>query len=192
MLPFLAYLPQLGARLHLSHTKLNVFAVAGNSTPSHFFLCASFNFSLVGVYISGPFWGKIIDARGPRPLLVSAFIFLLSGYSGIRGIFDAGLGEGKDLDTLRFIILVLCGFFSGVGGHAGMISALNTTAKNFPDHLVSPTTSYILLHCVSYPFSGPSQSVLSCLVSGSQRSSFRLSRTYSSQEIHRTFYLCSP
>lgn len=29
---FLAYLPQLGARLHLTHTQLNVFAVAGNST----------------------------------------------------------------------------------------------------------------------------------------------------------------
>jgi hypothetical protein len=30
--PFLAYLPQLGARLHLTHTQLNVFAVAGNGT----------------------------------------------------------------------------------------------------------------------------------------------------------------
>lgn len=29
---FLAYLPQLGARLHLTHTQLNVFAVAGNGT----------------------------------------------------------------------------------------------------------------------------------------------------------------
>lgn len=26
----IAYLPQLGARLHLTHTQLNVFAVAGN------------------------------------------------------------------------------------------------------------------------------------------------------------------
>ena len=94
--------------------------------------------------MSGPFWGKIVDARGPRPLLISAFILLLSGYSGIRGIFDAGLGEGKDLSTLRLMILVFCSFISGVGGHAGMASAMNTTAKNFPDHLVSPNTPYIL------------------------------------------------
>ena len=186
---FLAYLPQLGARLNLSHTKLNVFAVAGNSTPSSFYFFPSFNFSLVGVYMSGPFLGKIVDARGPRPLLVAAFILLLSGYSGIRGIFDAGLGEGKDLGTFRLIILVLCSFFSGVGGHAGMASAMNTTAKNFPDHLVSPTTPHILPQCVSHPSSEPSPSVSSCLVLGSQHSSFRLSRTLSFRAIHRTFYL---
>ncbi|KAF8505422.1 MFS general substrate transporter [Russula emetica] len=123
-----AYLPQLGARLHLSHTKLNVFAVAGN----------------IGVYMSGPFLGKIVDARGPRPLLIAAFILLLSGYSGIRGIFDAGPGEGKDLSTLRLITLVFCSFFSGVGGHAGMASAMNTTAKNFPDHLRAVTVGLVM------------------------------------------------
>lgn len=95
------------------------------------------------MYISGPFLGKIADAKGPRPLLIAAFILLLSGYSGIRSIFDAGLGEEKYLSTLRLIILVLCSFLSGVGGHAGMASAMNTTAKNFPDHMVSPITSYV-------------------------------------------------
>jgi MFS family permease len=108
-------------------------------------------FISVGVYMSGPFLGKIVDARGPRPLLIAAFILLLSSYSGIRGIFDAGLGKGEDLSTLRLIILVLCSCFSGVGGHAGMASAMNTTAKNFPDHLVSPTTPYILPPYVSPP-----------------------------------------
>jgi hypothetical protein len=141
--------------------------------------------------MTGPFLGKIVDARGPRPLLISAFILLLSGYSGIRGIFDAGLGEGKDLSTLRLIILVLCSFFSGVGGHAGMISALNTTAKNFPDHLASPTKPFILPQRVSHPSSGPSPSLSSCLVLGSQHSSFRLSRIHSSPAIHRTFCLYS-
>lgn len=45
--PFLAYLPQLGARLHLTHTQLNVFAVAGNGAViSCFLLCIpKFNFS---------------------------------------------------------------------------------------------------------------------------------------------------
>jgi hypothetical protein len=35
-LVFLAYLPQLGSRLHLTHTQLNVFAVAGNGTASKY------------------------------------------------------------------------------------------------------------------------------------------------------------
>jgi hypothetical protein len=141
--------------------------------------------------MSGPFLGKIVDARGPRPLLIAAFIFLLSGYSGIRGIFDAGLGEGRDLSTLHLTTLVVCSFLSGAGGNAGMASAMNTTAKNFPDHLVSFTTPYILPQQVSHPSSGLSQSVSSCLVLGSRHSSFRLSRTHSSRAIHRTFYLYS-
>lgn len=94
--------------------------------------------------MSGPVLGKIVDSRGPRPLLIAAFIFLLSGYSGIRGIFDAGLGNGDELSRLGLITLVLCSFLSGVGGHAGMASAMNTTAKNFPDNLVSSTTPNIL------------------------------------------------
>jgi len=98
--------------------------------------------------MSGPILGIIVDARGPRPLLIASFIFLLSGYSGIRGIFDAGLGKGEVLSRLRLVLLVLCSFISGVGGHAGMASAMNTTAKNFPDNLVSPTTPDILPQCI--------------------------------------------
>ncbi|KAI9466659.1 major facilitator superfamily domain-containing protein [Lactarius psammicola] len=119
VLVFLAYLPQLGSRLHLTHTQLNVFAVAGN----------------VGMYTSGLFWGRVGDARGPRPLLVGAFIFLLTGYSGIRGLFDAGLGKAPELSQFRLVLLVMCSFFTGVGGNAGMMSAINATAKSFPDHI---------------------------------------------------------
>jgi MFS family permease len=98
--------------------------------------------------MSGPILGRIVDKRGPRPLLIAAFILLLCGYSGIRGIFDAGLGKEEDLSRVHMIILVLCSLISGVGGHAGMASAMNTTAKNFPDNLVSPTTPDILPQCI--------------------------------------------
>ena len=122
--------------------------------PHVSFCCAFFNFILVGVYMSGPILGRIVDKKGPRPLLITAFILLLSGYSGIRGIFDAGRGEGEDLSRVRLVILVLCSLISGVGGHAGMASAMNTTAKNFPDNLVSPTPD-ILPRCIQHPSSGP-------------------------------------
>ncbi|KAH9009957.1 MFS general substrate transporter, partial [Lactarius hengduanensis] len=112
------YLPQLGTRLHLTHTQLNIFAIAGN----------------VGMYTSGLFWGRLGDARGPRPLLVGAFVFLLTGYSGIRGLFNAGLGNESELSQLRFVLLVMCSFFTGVGGNAGMLSAMSATAKSFPDY----------------------------------------------------------
>ncbi|KAN0140077.1 MFS general substrate transporter [Lactarius tabidus] len=92
-----------------------------------------FNSTLVGMYLSGLFWGRIGDSRGPRPLLVGAFIFLLAGYSGIRTIFDAGLGEAQELSQLRLVLLVMCSLFTGSGGNAGMLSAINATAKSFPD-----------------------------------------------------------
>jgi MFS family permease len=92
---------------------------------------------LVGVYLTGPFLGKIVDAKGPRPLLIAAFVVLLTGYSGIRSIFDAGLGEGTELSRVHFVILIFCSFITGLGSHAAMSSAMNTTAKSFPDSFVS-------------------------------------------------------
>ncbi|KAI0059338.1 MFS general substrate transporter [Artomyces pyxidatus] len=112
-----AYAPQLGSRLHLTHTQLNFIALGGN----------------IGVYTSGPFWGKLVDARGPRPLLVGAFVFLLSGYLGIRSLYDAGLDDGERLSQLHIGLLILCSFFTGLGGNAGLASAINSTAKSFPD-----------------------------------------------------------
>jgi len=88
------------------------------------------------VYGSGLVWGKIVDSRGPRPLLVSAFFLLLCGYIGIRRLFDGGLDDADHLSRARLVLLVLCGFCTGLGGCAGMISAMNTSAKTFPDKAV--------------------------------------------------------
>lgn len=99
--------------------------------------------------MSGPFLGKIVDTRGPQPLLVVSFIALLSGYSGIRGLFDAGLGNATELSQLRFVLLVLCSLITGIGGHAGMASAMNATAKSFPDRFVSLAMLHVLPQCIS-------------------------------------------
>lgn len=95
------------------------------------------------MYTSGLYWGRVGDTRGPRPLLVGAFIFLLTGYSGIRGIFDAGLGKAPELSQLRLVLLVMCSLFTGVGGNAGMMSAVNAAAKSFPDDFVRSTKPII-------------------------------------------------
>ncbi|TFY80895.1 hypothetical protein EWM64_g3108 [Hericium alpestre] len=87
----------------------------------------------VGVYTSGPLWGRLVDARGPRLLFVSAFVFLLSGYSGIRGLFDSGLDDGARLSKLHLGLLIFCGFLTGLGSNAGVTSAINAPAKSFPD-----------------------------------------------------------
>ncbi|KAF8262614.1 major facilitator superfamily domain-containing protein [Lactarius quietus] len=92
-----------------------------------------FNSILVGASTSGLLWGRIGDSRGPRPLLVGAFLFLLTGYTGIRILFDAGLGEAHELSRVRLALLVMCSFFTGIGGVAGLLSAMNAAARSFPD-----------------------------------------------------------
>lgn len=67
-----------------------------------------------------------------------AFIALLVGYNGIRHFYDAGLPEGKtDIPFISFIALVVCSFMTGAGGNGGLASAMNATAKSFPDSAVS-------------------------------------------------------
>lgn len=92
----------------------------------------------MGVYGTAPFWGRIVDSRGPRILLVIAFVSLLVGYNGMRYLYDRGLSSGAtDLTTVSFGALVLFGFLTGIGGNGGLTSAMNSTAKSFPDGLVS-------------------------------------------------------
>ncbi|EKM58967.1 uncharacterized protein PHACADRAFT_249103 [Phanerochaete carnosa HHB-10118-sp] len=126
---FSAYGPQLSARLHLSHTQMNVVGLSGN----------------VGVYGTAPFWGWIVDHRGPRSLLALAFVALLAGYSGIRHFYDAGLPNGAtDISTLSFVALVLCGFLTGIGGNGGLTSAINSSAKSFPDRLRATVVGLVI------------------------------------------------
>ncbi|KIJ06342.1 hypothetical protein PAXINDRAFT_100943, partial [Paxillus involutus ATCC 200175] len=122
-----AYAPQLGARLHVSHTQLNVIGLAGN----------------MGVYSSGPVWGRIVDTKGPRIPLIGAFFLLLVGYSGIKKMYDDGIGDASTVSALHFAVLVLCGFMTGLAGNAGLAAAANTTAKSFPDSSRATTTGLV-------------------------------------------------
>ncbi|OSD01957.1 MFS general substrate transporter [Trametes coccinea BRFM310] len=115
---FSAYGPQLGERLKLTHTQINIIGLSGN----------------IGVYGTAPIWGGIVDRRGPRMLMVMAFFSLLIGYLGIRHFFLNGLPDGTtELGLLPFCLLVLCGFLTGIGGNGGLVGSMNATAKSFPD-----------------------------------------------------------
>ncbi|KIJ58792.1 hypothetical protein HYDPIDRAFT_44335 [Hydnomerulius pinastri MD-312] len=113
------------ARLHASHMQLNVIGLAGN----------------VGVYSSGPVWGRIVDLRGPRIPFIGASICPLFGYSGIKRIYDDGVGGGTTVSALHFAVLVVCGFMTGLRGNARLGAAVNTTAKCFPDTAVRTSPS---------------------------------------------------
>ncbi len=92
---------------------------------------------LVGVYSTGPVWGKIVDSRGPRILMVASFTLLLLGYSGIRHVYDAGLKDDQStITTFTLCMLALFGFMTGAGGNSALSGAVNSTAKSFPERLV--------------------------------------------------------
>ncbi|CDO76364.1 hypothetical protein BN946_scf185011.g28 [Trametes cinnabarina] len=114
----IAYGPQLGERLKLTHTQINVIGLSGN----------------IGVYGTAPIWGGIVDRRGPRMLMVIAFFSLLIGYLGIRQFFNNGLpDDAAGIGLFPFCLLVLCGFLTGIGGNGGLVGSMNATAKSFPD-----------------------------------------------------------
>ncbi|KZP11884.1 MFS general substrate transporter [Athelia psychrophila] len=123
---FSVYAPQLGARLTLTHTRLNMIGLAGN----------------IGGYSTGPFLGRTADTRGPRPLMVGSFVLLLCGYLGIRTIFD--MGSSGTHPMVMFWLLVLFTFMTGAGGNAGLVSSVNATANSFPDRARATTTGIVI------------------------------------------------
>ena len=89
---------------------------------------------------TGPFWGHIVDARGPRILLASAFLLLLAGYSGTRYIFDSGIPpDASTVSTFSIVILCICSAMVGAGGNAATAGAVNATAKTFPQAVCTTT-----------------------------------------------------
>ncbi|CAE6458669.1 unnamed protein product [Rhizoctonia solani] len=125
-----AYAPQLGAKLHLTHTQVNIVGIAGN----------------LGVYCSGPFWGKFIDARGPRIPLLVAFILLSFGYGGIRAFYTGAIAlpESSAAQFNRSVAaLFVLSFCTGSAGNAGITSAMNSAAKSFPDRMRASVTGMV-------------------------------------------------
>ncbi|KIK22453.1 hypothetical protein PISMIDRAFT_102363 [Pisolithus microcarpus 441] len=125
---FSAYAPQLGARLHISHTQINIVGLAGNA----------------GVSVSGPIWGRIVDFRGPQIPLIGAFVFSLVGYAGMKRMYDEGTDSGVSISSAHFVLLIVCSLLTGLGAHAGVVAAVNTTARSFPESARATTTGLVL------------------------------------------------
>jgi len=172
-----------------------------SSLSSAFEHCSSLRL-IVGVYIFGPVCGRIVDAKGPRITLMGAFISLLVGYTGIKYIYDDGIGSGASISPVHFAMLVMCSFLTGLGAIGGLSSAISTTAKSFPQSLVR---SLFMLpdSCCRLPLPGKSVTtrayLMPCLhstlqrrhsfsqVMGSPPSFSRPLRTLSSQAIRQLY-----
>ena len=127
---------------------------------------------IVGIYVFGPVWDRVADARGTWIPLIGVFISLLVGYMGIKCIHDDDIGSGASISPVHFAILVLCALLTGFGAIGGLSSTLSTTARSFPQSLVRSLFILLESHC-RLPLSGKSVTtrvyLLPCLHSMLQR-----------------------
>ncbi|GJN89485.1 hypothetical protein Rhopal_002471-T1 [Rhodotorula paludigena] len=106
----------LASRLDLNSTQINSIGACGN----------------LGVYLSSPLIGRIVDRRGPKPTLVFAAAALCSGYLVVRAFYTTGDDHESGLFA-RFGVpgLILAELLTGIGSTAGLSSAGNSVAKSF-------------------------------------------------------------
>ncbi|KAH7318889.1 major facilitator superfamily domain-containing protein [Rhizoctonia solani] len=125
-----AYAPQLGQKLNLNHTQLNVIGIAGN----------------IGVCFA-PVSGWIADRRGPKIPLFAASALLFLGYGGISFLFSNTIPQANIPNSWPLTPLVsaltLCSFATGVAGSAGIISAMNAGVRVTEDKYHASTTGGI-------------------------------------------------
>ncbi|GAA5926001.1 hypothetical protein JCM3775_005172 [Rhodotorula graminis] len=110
-----AYAPQLANRLGLSSTQTNIVGAAGN----------------LGVYLSSPFIGRIVDRRGPKPTLILAAVALTGGYLVVRAFYLSGHVANGLYARLGVPGLVAAELLTGIGSTAGLSSAGNSVARSF-------------------------------------------------------------
>ena len=78
------------------------------------------------------------QARVQIQTRLAAILLLLTGYYGIRHIYDLGLScDQLSIPYTTFILLVLFRFAMGSRSNVGFASAVNSTAKSFPDTAVN-------------------------------------------------------
>ncbi|GAA5866610.1 hypothetical protein JCM8547_005475 [Rhodosporidiobolus lusitaniae] len=112
---FSAYAPQIASKLSLSSTQTNLVGSMGN----------------LGVYLTSPLIGRIVDRKGPVPTLVFALVALSAGYLVVRLFYQGGTEAGSAFDTLGVVGLAAAQFAIGAGSTAGLSSAGNSVAKSY-------------------------------------------------------------
>lgn len=87
----------------------------------------------MGVYLSGPVWGKWIDKRGPRTGLILGATLVLLGYGGLSLAYS----QTPPLAHIRPTLLAAFSLMTGLGNSGAFCACMNTTAKSWGEAKVS-------------------------------------------------------
>lgn len=120
---FSSYSPQLQERLHLTSTQINIVGVMGN----------------MGVYLSGPFWGRLVDRKGPKIALALGAFLVLIGYGGLSVSYQGTFWSSTSLSALGMFSL-----FSGLGNSGAFTAAMNAQAKSWREERRGLCTALVL------------------------------------------------
>lgn len=68
----------------------------------------------MGVYTTSPIMGRFVDTRGPKWLLVIAFVCTLGGYLGLKAVYDGEPPPAREtISTFTFAIMMICSYMTG-------------------------------------------------------------------------------
>lgn len=70
------------------------------------------------------------------------FILLLTGYMGLKVFYDNG-AVGDSLPVSSLIFLSAFSYMTGAGGNCGLTAGANSTAKSFPERMVSKNIPHL-------------------------------------------------
>ena len=119
---FSTYAPQLQDALHLSSTQLNVLGLAGN----------------LGMYMSGPIWGRWIDRSGPYGAITSGAFLVLIGYGMLSRAYKYGW------TNVPVVVLALFCLLTGLGNSAGNNAAINVQARSWNEQQRASAMALVL------------------------------------------------
>ncbi|MFD4671469.1 MFS transporter [Lentzea sp. NPDC058450] len=83
-----------------------------------------FSVAAVATAVASPLWGLLLDAAGPRPVLIAGLVLCVAGPAGFAATVTLGLDETLGTDLAFVLILLFRGVVFGVGIAAVLVAAL--------------------------------------------------------------------
>ncbi|KAI9143183.1 major facilitator superfamily domain-containing protein [Paraphysoderma sedebokerense] len=110
---FSSYATQIRDKLGYSQLQISTVGTAG----------------LLGLYLTGPIWGYLIDRYGPRRTGISAVTLMMIGFLCMSETYS------ENFKNTSFIFMSAYYLIDGIGSAGTTLSCVSLNIKSFPPHL---------------------------------------------------------